>query len=435
MRQSSTQNFQVPADFQMPDPQNTVAVGPGASYDYAALAREQKRLERQQEVAKALMERGSQQPQGQMVGGYYVGPGLMGNVAGLANTLLGAYMTRKGDEKAADLYKSSTEGRSKILQALIGGDPTASQQAIASGDPELIKLVQDRQLSPKDLLGAGDKYTPESLAAFHRTNDPKSLVPRTKMEINEGIVYDPYAVKPNDVVAQTYKPGPPTSFGGETQVSEQTGKVDVIDKAPRTSVHVDAGLGRALNPEVSKMLNDSKTRAVSAQRSLDAANQIDKAIGSGALTGTFGTPAEYAARVADSLGLGGSMSQKLAASKQLVQNLGQLTLEGRQQMRGQGAITEAEGVLAEVAASGSRSLSPAELRMLANAARRVSQYYLTSHQDMVSGLRGMEGGAEYVPFFEVRSMEETAPEGGQQPLDLSTPEGRLSEARRRGLIK
>jgi hypothetical protein len=46
-------------------------------------------LQRKKMLADMLMAQGMQQPQGQMVSGHYVGPGLLGNLAPLAKFFVG----------------------------------------------------------------------------------------------------------------------------------------------------------------------------------------------------------------------------------------------------------------------------------------------------------------------------------------------------------
>ena len=61
---------------------------------------------RQQKMAEMLMQKGMQQPQGQMVSGHYVAPSIFQNLAGLANTYMGQRGIEKADKANIDLAKA-----------------------------------------------------------------------------------------------------------------------------------------------------------------------------------------------------------------------------------------------------------------------------------------------------------------------------------------
>jgi hypothetical protein len=79
--------------------------------------------------------------------------------------------------------------------------------------------------------------------------------------------------------------------------------------------------------------------------------------------------------------------------------LAQLTLQGRKQMRGEGAITESEGALAQRAMSGDVSLTAGELRILANAAKRSAKFTYDQHQSMMSALA--KDSPNSVPYYQL----------------------------------
>ena len=64
---------------------------------------EQQQLNRQQQMAQALMQQGQQQPQGQMVSGRYVAPSFFQNILPLAQMYAGNRLAEKGDERALAL--------------------------------------------------------------------------------------------------------------------------------------------------------------------------------------------------------------------------------------------------------------------------------------------------------------------------------------------
>jgi hypothetical protein len=87
-----------------------------------------------------------------------------------------------------------------------------------------------------------------------------------------------------------------------------------------------------------------------------------------------------------------------------MQGLAELTLQGRQQMRGQGAITESESKLAERAISGDINFTPGEIKQLANAAKRSSEYTYTNYQSKLQNMAKNPDTAGLVPYYEVPRM-------------------------------
>jgi hypothetical protein len=79
---------------------------------------EQQGLNRQKEMAKALLAQGqqmSQNPAGQMVSGRYVPNSFFQNLQGPVNMILGAYLAKKGDEKSLELAKQLREGETRAM--------------------------------------------------------------------------------------------------------------------------------------------------------------------------------------------------------------------------------------------------------------------------------------------------------------------------------
>jgi hypothetical protein len=97
------------------------------------LFEQQQQLNRQQQMAQALMQQGQQMPQGQMVSGRYVAPSFFQNILPLAQMYAGTRMAEKGDKKALDLatalrqrYGDEIKEFRNIMQ---GREQLAPQQA------------------------------------------------------------------------------------------------------------------------------------------------------------------------------------------------------------------------------------------------------------------------------------------------------------------
>ena len=92
----------------------------------------QQQLNRQQQLAQALISQ-NQQPQGQMISGRYVAPSVFQQLQPVANMLAGAYLSNKGDEKATELAKQlrqlgATETQD-ILKAARGAPARSEEMA------------------------------------------------------------------------------------------------------------------------------------------------------------------------------------------------------------------------------------------------------------------------------------------------------------------
>ena len=79
---------------------------------------QQQQLNRQQQMANLLMQQ-NQQPQGQMISGRYVAPSWTQQLVPVANMLTGAYLSKQGDIKAAQLAEQLRTGREDERQAVL----------------------------------------------------------------------------------------------------------------------------------------------------------------------------------------------------------------------------------------------------------------------------------------------------------------------------
>jgi hypothetical protein len=169
--------------------------------------------------------------------------------------------------------------------------------------------------------------------------------------------------------------------------------------APNTMV----SMGKSIAGEIGPMMKDAQGIATAAVKTEDSANRIIQSIDSNKLyTGTGANVRLGAAQLANTLGLGGNtLEAKIGNTRQAMQGLAELTLQGRQQMRGQGAITESESKLAERAISGDINFTPGEIKQLANAAKRSSEHTYNTYQTKLQSMAKNPDTAGLVPYYEV----------------------------------
>jgi hypothetical protein len=182
-----------------------------------------------------------------------------------------------------------------------------------------------------------------------------------------------------------------------------------------TSVRVENKMGDSLAKEIGPILNDSSAAATGAANQIDAANRIVKAIDSNNVFAGPGASLRLrGAQLGDMLGVAGKdAGEKIANTRSVVRGLAEMTLQGRKQMRGQGAVTESESKLAERAISGDiDDLTAGEIKMLANASARSAKFVYAEHQKKLNVVRGNPAMSNLAPFYEAQPMPEEPKAGG-----------------------
>lgn len=138
---------------------------------------EQQQLNRQQQMAQALMQQGMQQPQGQMVSGRYVAPSFFQNVLPLAQMYAGTRIAEQGDKKALALAEQLRKGKEQETQAIMQQlKPRNVQTEMAgpygvSGTGQNVPMPVATQTLPPDLQAA------TQLALQSRFGAGKELLP------------------------------------------------------------------------------------------------------------------------------------------------------------------------------------------------------------------------------------------------------------------
>jgi len=183
--------------------------------------------------------------------------------------------------------------------------------------------------------------------------------------------------------------------------------------ASNVSVSMDKGIAAQVGP----MMKEGQLQATSAVKGIDAANQVINALDTNKLfTGPLANQKLSIAQLSTTFGgASGDLTQKINNTRAAIQGLAEITLQGRQEMHGQGAITESEGKLAERAKSGDISLTPGELKQLANAAKRAGEFTYNNYQNKLQIMAKDPATAQMAPYFAVNQMPaRQAPQQVQQ---------------------
>ena len=346
-------------------------------------------LSRQQQMADLLTQNSMQQPTGQVISGRYVAPSWSQQLQPLFNAAAGAYLSHNVENKQ---------------QALA--------EALRGKQQEAVKNYANAT-TPQERFAAGtSQYAPAELqkAAYSMVAPQKLGEGETLQQLNFGTgQYTPLAAGAEKL--------PPDEKGYNLAKSQNYpgSFIDYKKELNKASANnISVNMGKSIAEQIGPMLKDSQAQAVSAIRGNDAANKILQAIETNkSFTGPGANFQVIGAQLADKAGIGGAdTAAKLANTRNAIQGLAQMTLEGRQQMRGQGAISNSEGQLAEKVSSGDiNNLSSAEIAQLARAAKRYNDYTISQHNNKLNVLRKDPNSAGLAPFYEVNPMQPQSSSG------------------------
>jgi hypothetical protein len=350
---------------------------------------QQQALNRQQQMAAMLMQQ-NQQPQGQMVSGRYVPTSFFQNLQPVANMLTGAYLAKQGDTKAAELAQALRGKQQEVMQQWANAKTPQEKFALGTSDyaPQQLKAATFEMLKPQKL---GEGETIQTLNMGTGGYEPlaqggQKIAPEVRQSMQFLGINKPLdQLTPQELQA----------IRNEATAFKKAG-------APSTTVT----MGKSIAGEIGPMMKEAQGITQAAVKTEDSANRIIQAIDSNKLfTGTGANVRLGAAQLANTLGFGGdTLEAKIGNTRQAMQGLAQLTLQGRQQMRGQGAITENESKLAERAVSGEINFTPGEIKQLADAAKRASEYTFNNYQSKLQSMSKNPDTAGLVPYYEVPRM-------------------------------
>ncbi len=158
---------------------------------------EQQQLNRQQQMAQALMQQGMQQPQGQMVSGRYVAPSFFQNILPLAQMYVGKGMAEQGDKKALELAQALRKQQQEMGEGYFNAI-SPQQTELAGPTPTGAPLSTVNQPDYRKAFSiATDPYAPTWL----KTQAAEMLKPQKVGEGEKVIRFNPATGK-NEVVAE-----------------------------------------------------------------------------------------------------------------------------------------------------------------------------------------------------------------------------------------
>ena len=389
-------------------------------------------ITRQREMAKLLLQKGlTDNLQGQMVSGRYVGASPWQGIANIYSAYKGRELATEADRKQQELAEMLRAEGDKDLMAY--GEAVTPKPAVEGGiygpDNKLTTQTTadmfggNMELNPQyKEVAAQEAVEPDyatGMRILRKSKDPETrqlakllmadqmktlILPEGSTAIRgslfgkggqtiEGAPKEPTEYKE---YVKASDPRNPNSFKGSFFEYQQA-----LKKAGASTQTMNTG--KDFTGQVGDIGKESRISAMGAVQTADAANRIIQAVDSNKLIAGVGADVRLAgAQLADVLGLGGEgTTQKIANSRQAMQGLAQLTLQGRKQMRGEGAITESEGALAQRAMSGDINFTKGEIRQLAEAAKRSAKFQYDMHQNIINTMRADPSTKPLIPYFDV----------------------------------
>jgi len=251
---------------------------------------------RNRQIAEAMMAKGMQPAQlNRPTGPIAPRHSVLEALAPMAQAYMGKMGIQSSDQQLQDLATKSQEGlRSELDQYfnLREGDNANPREAVvramtspykslrAVGTQELAQMGK-QTLLPKDLAEMAKQFTPESVAKFMVTRDPRALQHNPKFENFNNTIYNvnqpganggPAAIGPagSPVWGEPYKA--PSAGGGEDwyQKNSATGEVRKLDNAPRITNNNN---GSPINMGQRKIVESLANKAVDHLDNLGRANQ------------------------------------------------------------------------------------------------------------------------------------------------------------------
>jgi hypothetical protein len=270
----------------------------------------------------------------------------------------------------------------------------------------------------------GEMPTAETVSALTMPGAPKKVVDFGKLQ--ESLMLEAASQDPLKFLELTAKGEKAPSAVQEYEYAVKNGfKGSFTDymakKTPGTNITVDTGKGIAA--QVGPMLKDAQIQAQGANIQIDAADRVIGAVDTNKIiAGPLATPQLRLAQIGQTLGVTGKdTAETIANTRQAIRGFAELTLQGRKSMRGEGAITESEGKLAERAFSGDiDSLTAQEIKQIANASKRVAEYSITEYNRKLDTLAKNPEMKDIVEFYKVTPIAPMARPGAVKKFNPAT---------------
>ena len=322
-------------------------------------------LQRQRQLANLLTGQAFNQPQGQMISGHYVKPSALQQALPMINAAIGGLTNANLDTKQQEL-----------AAALRGRQQQAVQQYMAAKTPQEQFAAGTSQYAPSQLQASAYKMLEPIKTAEGETVSRLNFGPEGGLTtIATGGEKKTEAIRGYEMAKKQGYPG--TFFQYEAEL-KRAGAPSVINQ-----------VGASLAGQAGDLFKESKATTVGGYGAIASADKILNSTNK-AITGPLANARLTGLQIADTLGVTGKgEKEKLAATREVLQETGKLALAAPP--KGQGQVSNYERDLYQRAASGDINFTPTELNLIAKRAKEFGEYQIQQHNEL------LQAGAELGP--------------------------------------
>jgi len=332
----------------------------------------------------------------------------MGNAPSAPNAPIGSAST-------PPMGSAPNAGGATMVGAPTGNAPNLNPNILAmSGNPQAQKLAEFIQKGQPEYGTTPQVLQKADGTLFERVYGKKGEI------IDRPLSATPYEKEPelNRSVTLAIKAAgvEPTSPEGKNMYRNLIAKQTSHPQG--TNVKIENKMGEGIAAQIGPMMKDSVDIATGAVKQVDAAKRVVGAIDSGKIiAGPFAGGRVTLAQMGQALGVGGAdAKQQLANTRDVIRGLAEMTLQGRSQMKGQGAITESEGLLAERANSGKiEDLTIPEIKQLAQASERAARFAYAEHQRKVQEMANNPATSSLATYYQGPAMPPAITAPSEEP--------------------
>jgi len=322
-------------------------------------------LQRQRQLANLLTGQAFNQPQGQMISGYYVKPSALQQALPMINAAIGGLTNANLDTKQQEL-----------AAALRGKQQEAVQQYMSAKTPQEQFMAGTSQYAPSQLKSAAyEMLKPQVLAADSTIVKPSFGAEGGYQTMATGPEKKTEAIRGYEMAKSQGYPG--SFFQYEAEL-KRAGAPSVINQ-----------VGASLAGQAGELFKESKATTIGGYGAIASADKILNSTNK-AITGPLANARLTGLQIADTLGVTGKGEKdKLAATREVLQETGKLALAAPP--KGQGQVSNYERDLYQRAASGDINFTPTELNLIARRAKEFGEYQIQQHNEL------LQAGAEISP--------------------------------------
>ena len=322
-------------------------------------------LQRQRQLANLLTGQAFNQPQGQVISGHYVKPSALQQALPMINAAIGGMTNANLDTK-----------QQEMADMLRGKEQDVVQRYMAAKTPQEQFTIANERYAPAQLKSSAyEMLKPQVLAADSTIVKPSFGAEGGYQTMATGPEKKTEAIRGYELAKSQGYTG---SFLDYETGLKRAGAPSVINQ-----------VGASLAGQAGDLFKESKATTVGGYGAIASADKILNSTNK-AITGPLANARLTGLQIADTLGVTGKgEKEKLAATREVLQETGKLALAAPP--KGQGQVSNYERDLYQRAASGDINFTPTELNLIAKRAKEFGEYQIQQHNEL------LQAGAELGP--------------------------------------